>query len=57
MAVEGRILMFSNRIWGSQAETRRWALEIKPKGYWCGVSLPKQKIEAAPLQEDNNKAQ
>ena len=43
--------MFSNRIWGSQAETKRWALEIKPKGYWCGVSSPKQEIEAAP----NNK--
>ena len=39
--VEGKILMFPNRIWGSQAETRRWALEIKPKGYQCGVSLRK----------------
>ena len=46
--VEGKILMFPNRIWGSQAETRRWALEIKPKGYWCGVSPPKQEIDAAP---------
>ena len=54
--VEGKILMFLNRILGSQAETRRWALEIKPKGYRCGVSMPKQEIEAAPQQEDNNKA-
>ena len=45
--VEGKILMSPNRIWGSQAETQRWALEIKPKGYQCGVSPPKQEIEAA----------
>ena len=46
--VEGKILMSPNRIWGSQTETRRWALEIKPKGYWCGVSPLKWEIEAAP---------
>ena len=46
--VEGKILMFLSRILGSQAETRLWALEIKPKGYQCGVSPPKQEIEAAP---------
>ena len=46
--VEGKILMFSNKIWGSQAETQQWALEIKPKGFWCCVSSPKQEIEAAP---------
>ena len=40
--------MFPNRIWGSQAETQRWALEIKPKGYQCGVSPPKQEIEVTP---------
>ena len=40
--------MFPNRIWDSQAETQRWALEIKPKGFWCCVSLPKQEIETAP---------
>ena len=40
--------MSPNRIWGSQAETQQWALEIKPKGYRCGVSPPKQGIEAAP---------
>ena len=39
--------MFPNRIWGKQDETQRWALEIKPKGYQCGVSPPKQEIEAA----------
>ena len=41
--------MFPNRIWDSQAETQRWAFEIKPKGYRCGVSLPKQEIEACTL--------
>ena len=41
MFVEGKILMFPNKIWGSQAETQQWALEIKPKGYRCGVSPPK----------------
>ena len=41
VCVEGEILMFPNRIWGSQAETQRWALETKPKGYRRGVSLPK----------------
>ena len=46
--VEGKILMFSNKIWGSQAETQQWTLEIKPKGFWCCVSSPKQEIEAAP---------
>ena len=46
--VEGKILMFPNRICGSQAETRQWAFEIKPKGFWCRVSPPKQEIEAAP---------
>ena len=46
--LRGKFLMPSNRILGSQAETQRWALEIKPKGYRCGVSLPKQEIEAAP---------
>ena len=46
--IEGKILMFPNKIWGSQVETRRWALEIKPKGYRCGVSPPKREIEAAP---------
>ena len=25
-----------NKIWGSQAETQRWALEMMPKGFWCG---------------------
>ena len=44
----GEFLMFPNRIWGSQAETQRWTLEIKPKGYQCGVSPPKQEIETAP---------
>ena len=39
--------MFPNRIWGSQVETQRWALQIKAKGYQCGVSPPKQGIEAA----------
>ena len=46
--VERKILMFPNRIWGSHAETRRWALEIKPKGFRCSVSPPKQEIEVAP---------
>ena len=46
--VKGKILMFPNKIWGSQVETRQWALEIKPKGYQYGVSPPKQEIEAAP---------
>ena len=46
--VEGKILMFPNRIWGSQTETQRWAFEIKPKGYRCGISPPKQEIDAAP---------
>ena len=55
--VKGKILMFPNRIWGSQAETWWWALEIKPKGFRCRVSPPKQEIEDAPWQEDNNKAQ
>ena len=41
-------MMFPNRIWGSQVETQRWTLEIKPKGYRCDVGLPKQEIEAAP---------
>ena len=40
--------MFPNRIWGNQAETRQWALEIKSKDYQCSVSTPKQEIEAAP---------
>ena len=39
--VEGKFFLFPNRIWGNQAETQRWALEIKPKGYRCGVSPPK----------------
>ena len=47
-SVEGKILMFSNRIWVSQAETQQWALEIKPKGFGCHVSPLKQEIEAAP---------
>ena len=55
--VEGKILMFLNRIWGSQAKTWQWAIEIKPKGFWYRVSLPKQEIEIAPWQEDNNKVQ
>ena len=46
--VEGKILMFPNRIWDSQAEGQRWTLEIKPKGFWCCVSPPKQEIEVAP---------
>ena len=46
--VEGKILMFPNRIWDSQAEGRRWTIEIKPKGFWCCVSPPKQEIEVAP---------
>ena len=29
-------LMSLNKIWGSQAETQRWALEMMPKGFWCG---------------------
>ena len=45
--LRGKFLMFPNRIWGKQDETQRWALEIKPKGYQCGVSPPKQEIEAA----------
>ena len=45
--VEVEILMFPNRIWDSQTETQCWALEIKPKGYWCGVSPPKREIEVA----------
>ena len=57
MFVEGKILMFLNRIWGSQAETRQWALEIKPKGFRCCVSLPKQEIKVAPYQENKNNAQ
>ena len=48
ISVEGKILIFSNRIWGSRVETRRWALEIKPKGFQCCVSPPKQEIEPAP---------
>ena len=48
MFVGGKFLMSPNRIWGSQAETQRQTLEIKPKGYRCGVSPPKQEIEAAP---------
>ena len=28
--------MSLNIIWGSQAETQRWALEMMPKGFWCG---------------------
>ena len=48
MMLRGKFLMSPNRIWGSQAETQRWALEKKPNGYRCGVSLPKQEIEAAP---------
>ena len=47
-AVDEKILMFPNKIWGSQAETRQWAIEIKPKGYRCRVSPLKQEIEAAP---------
>ena len=46
--LRGIFFLFLNRIWGNQAKTRRWALEIKPKGYRCGVSSPKQEIEAAP---------
>ena len=42
----GKFLMSPNRIWGSQAETQQWALKIKPKGYRCGVSPPKQGLEA-----------
>ena len=40
--------MFPNRIWVNQAETQRWALEIKPKGFGSRVSPLKQEIEAAP---------
>ena len=46
--VEGKILMFPNRIWGNQAETQRWALEINSKGFRCRVSPPKQEIETTP---------
>ena len=46
--LRGKYLMFPNRLWGSQAKTQRWALEIKSKGYRCSVSPPKQKIEATP---------
>ena len=42
----GKFLMSPNRIWGSQAETQQWALKIKPKGYRCAVSPPKQGLEA-----------
>ena len=45
--LRGKFLMFPNRIWGSQAETRRWALEMKPKGFQCHVSPPKQEMEVA----------
>ena len=46
--VKGEILMFLNRIWGSQADSWWWAIEIKPKDFRCCVSLPKQEIEVAP---------
>ena len=46
--LKGKILMFPNRIWGSQAETRRWTLEIKSKGFQCRVSPPKQETKTAP---------
>ena len=46
--LRGKFFMFPNRIWGSQAETRRWALEMKPKGFRCHVSPPKQEMEVAP---------
>ena len=53
----GKILMLPNRIWDSQEETWWWALEIKPKGFRCCVSSPKQEIKVAPWREENNKAQ
>ena len=46
--LRGKFVMFPNRIWGNQAETQRWTLEIKLKGYRCGVSPPKKEIEVAP---------
>ena len=46
--VEGKMLMFPNNICSSQAETRQWALEIKPKGFRCRVSPRKQEIDAVP---------
>ena len=48
LLLRGKFFLFPNRIWGSQAETQRWAFEIKPKGYRRGVSPPNQEIEAAP---------
>ena len=48
MMLRGKFLMSPNRIWGSQAETQRWDLEIEPKGYRCGVSPSKQEIGVAP---------
>ena len=52
--VEGKFSMFLNRIWGSQVETRRWALEIKPKGFWCHVSLFNQEIEGATIKPNKH---
>ena len=40
--------MFPSTMWGSQAETQRWALEIKPKGFRVVISLSKQEIKLHP---------
>jgi len=36
MEVLRRKLMLLNKIWGSQAETQRWAIEMMPKGFRYG---------------------
>ena len=39
--------MHLNEIWGSQAETQRWALEMMPKGFRCGDKPIQVKTKAA----------
>ena len=46
-----------NKILRSQAETRLWALEMVPKGFWCDdkpIQAKKQRLHLTKQQQKSN---
>ena len=47
--------MFLNKIWGSQAETQRWALEVMPEGFRCGDTPIQARNKGCTLTKQQQK--
>ena len=45
-----------NKIWGSQAKTQRWALEMMPKDFWCCDKPIQAKNEDCTLTKQQQKS-